>query len=109
MGLIDDPISGVLGVFMKKAMDSKIMQYAVLCLEMQIASTIAGLAACGGALMLKQPVSWSMGCGMVAAALAMLATFGKSPRSKGLVISLPEETVDDMNKTPMDTIDREKA
>ena len=32
MGIIDDPISGVLGVFFKRALDSKIMQRFTLVL-----------------------------------------------------------------------------
>lgn len=101
-----DPVSDVLGLFLKKAMDSKIFQYTVLVLEMGIASTIAGLTACGASLLAKQPVAWSIGAGMAGAAIALLATFTASPSSKGLMIRLPEQTSANELDTSMTTITR---
>lgn len=106
MSLFSDPISGLFGVFFKKALDSKVMQYVVLLLEMGIAGTLAFLAFAGGALVARQPVAWSVGTGMVAAAIAMLATFQASPNSKGLVISFPSKLADERIDTPTTTIER---
>lgn len=108
MGLIDDPISGIIGLFMKRALEAKIGQRITLLLEMSIASSIAALGACGLALLAHQAVAWSIGAGMVAAAIALLATFQASPNSKGLIISLPQATSEEKLDTPMTTISKEK-
>lgn len=107
MGIIDDPISGLVGVFLKRALDSKILQYAVLAFELLIASAIGGLAACGIALMTQPSVSWAIGAGMVAAAVALLATFQASPNSKGLVISIQQRVAAEKMDTPTTTIERQ--
>ncbi len=106
MSLLPDPISDLLGLFLKRALDSKIMRYATLLVEMAIASIIAGLAACGIALMSQPSVAWAVGAGMTAAAVALLATFQASPNSKGLVISLQQEVAQQKIETPMITIER---
>lgn len=103
---LPDPVTGLVGLFLKRALDSKIMQYAILAFEMGIAATIAFLLACGLPLMAKQPVAWSIGAGMVAAALAMFATFQASPHSKGLVISVQSQVAAEKLETPMTTITR---
>jgi hypothetical protein len=106
MGLVDDPISGLLGVFFKRALDSKIMQYGVLVLELVIAGTITFLATTGGALMAQSSVAWAIGAGMVATAIVMLATFQSSPNSKGLTISIQQKVVEEKLDTPTSTISR---
>ena len=106
MSFLPDPITDVIGLFFKKALDSKILQYATLLLEMAIASTIAFLAACGFSLMSHAQVAWSIGAGMAAAALALFATFQASPSSKGLVISVQSQLAQQKLDTPMTTIER---
>lgn len=106
MSILSDPISGVLTAFFNRALESKIGQRVELLLEMGIASSIAFMAACGVALLTKQSVAWSVGCGMVAAAVALLATFQASPNSKGLVISLPQQAASKELDTPITTIER---
>lgn len=107
MSVLPDPITDVIGLFFKRALDSKIMQFSTLLLEMAIASSIAFLAACGFSLMAKQPAAWSIGAGMAAAALALFATFQASPHSKGLVISVQSQVVAQQKlDTPMTTIER---
>lgn len=109
MGFVDDPISGIIGVFFKRALDSKVMQYAKLVLEMSIAATVAFFAACGMALMTQPSVSWAIGAGMVATAVALIATFQTSPNSKGLVIAVNKETVHviSINKSTTESSDVE--
>jgi hypothetical protein len=104
MGIIDDPISGVLGAFFKRALDSKIMQRATLVLEMGIAGTLAYFLADGSQLMLGKPELFARGCGLVAAGLCMLGTFQASPNSKGLTISLQKDFTQEENQTPMEAI-----
>jgi hypothetical protein len=106
VSFFSDPISGLFGVFFKRAMDSKIFQYAVLVLELAIAGMIAGLAACGIALMTQKSVAWAIGAGMAASAVALVATFQASPNSKGLVISLQQKVAAERLDTPMTTIER---
>ncbi len=80
---------------------------AELILEMAIAGQISGLAASGVALMSRQPTAWSIGAGMVAMAVALLATFQASPNSKGLVISIQQQAADQKIDTPTTTIARQ--
>jgi len=103
---LPDPLSDVLGVFFKRALDSKIAKRAELVLEMAIASSIAGLGATGAALVSNMPVPWSIGAGMVASAIALLATFQASANSKGLVISLQDEVPDKKLDSNITTIER---
>ena len=90
MSLFPDPITDLIGLVLKRALQSRLLQYGVLLLEMAIAAAIASLAACGAALMANAGTSWAIGAGMTAAAVALLATFQVSPNSKGLVISLQQ-------------------
>jgi hypothetical protein len=106
VSFLPDPITDVIGLFFKRALDSKLMQYATLVLELAIAATITGLGACGIALMTQKSVAWAIGAGMTAAALAILATFQASPQSKGLVISLQQNIAAERIDTPMTTIER---
>jgi len=106
MGLIDDPISGVVGLFFKRAINSKIAQRATLLLEMVIAGTIAYLAASGIAILSGQSELWATGVGRIAEAIALLATFQVSPNSKGLIISLPSQAAEKELTTPISTIER---
>lgn len=106
MSFLPDPITDVIGLFLKRALDSKIMQYVTLLLEMAIASVIAFLAACGLSLMAHSAVAWSIGAGMTAAALALFGTFQASPHSKGLVISVQSQVAQQKLETPMTTIER---
>ena len=103
---LPDPITGLVGLFLKRAMESKIGRRAELLLEMAIAGQIAFLAACGIALLSRASVSWAIGCGMTACAVALLATFQASPNSKGLVISLPQQVAEQKLETPTTTIER---
>lgn len=108
MGLIDDPISGVLGVFFKRALNSKIAQYCTLAFEMFIATSITFAFATGGALLAHNPVAWSIGLGMSFAGVAGLATFQASPHSAGLTIALRKSIVSEKMDTPTVTIERTK-
>lgn len=104
MGLVDDPISGVLGVFFKRALDSKIAQRATLVLEMTIAGVLAYCLADGSQLMLGKDWVWAHGCGLVAAGVSMLGTFYASPNAKGLTLSLQKEMVAQEEATPMEEV-----
>jgi hypothetical protein len=106
MGLIDDPISGLIGVFFKRALDSKIAQRATLLLEMGISTTLTGAFATGGALLAHQAIAWSIGLGLVGAAVAGLATFQASPNSKGLTIAVRHGLASEKMETPITTINR---
>lgn len=103
---LPDPITGIIGLLLKRAMESKVGRRVELLLEMGIAGSIAALAACGLALLSQKPVSWAIGCGMVACAVALFATFQTSPNSKGLVISLPQQVAEQKLETPTTTIER---
>ena len=104
MGIVDDPISGVLGVFFKRALDSKLMQRFTLVLEMTIAGVLSYFLATGSQLMLGKDQVWAHGCGLVAAGLSMLGTFSASPNSKGLTLSLQKELVEQEKSTPLEEI-----
>jgi hypothetical protein len=106
MGLIDDPVSGVLGVFFKKALDSKIAQRLTLLLEMGIATSITFAFVFGGGLIARQSIAWSLGLGLVSSALAALTTFQASPNSKGLTISIRKSIASESLDTPHVTITR---
>jgi hypothetical protein len=106
MSLFPDPITDLIGLFLKRAIDSRISKRAELLLEMSIAGGIAFLAACGIALLAQHAVAWAVGCGMAAAAVALFATFQASPNAKGLVISLPQQVAEKKLDTPMTTIER---
>ena len=103
---LPDPVSDLLGVFFKRALNSKIMQYATLVLEMAIASTIAGLVACGVPLVAGKAPAFAIGCGMVAAGVAIFCTFQASKNSKGLIISLPDDAAAEKLDTHVVTIER---
>ena len=106
MGLIDDPISGILGVFFKRALDSKFAQYATLLLEMFIATSITFAFASGGAMLAHQTAAWSIGLGLSGAAVAGLATFQASPHSAGLTIAIRKSVVSEKMDTPIVAIER---
>lgn len=106
MSLLPDPITDVIGLFFQRALNTKLMQYGTLLLELAIAGLIAGLAACGISLMTQNSVAWAVGAGMAAAAVALLGTFQASPNSKGLVISLQQKVAAEKIDTPMTTIRR---
>jgi hypothetical protein len=103
---LPDPITGVIGLFFKRAIESKIWQRLELLLELGLASSISFLLACGLSLMTKQPAAWAIGSGMVAAALALFATFQASSNSRGLVISVQSQVAQQKLDTPMTTIQR---
>lgn len=105
MGLIDDPISGIVGLFFKRALDSKIGRRAELLLEMAIAGAISFLLACGLGLM-TLPVAEAIGSGMLAAGIVLLATFQASPNSKGLTIAVRAADAGQENSQPTTTIER---
>lgn len=106
MGLIDDPISGVLGTFLQHALESKVWKRAELMLELGIASTIVFLFTTGSTLLAKQPVSLAIGAGMVMAAVALLTTFAASPNAKGLTIAVTAKAAAEKLDTPTTTIER---
>ncbi len=106
MGLIDDPISGLVGAFLKRAMDAKIWRRAELFIELSIATSISFLAVTGAALLAGQPVALALGAGMLAAAVAQLATFQASKNSAGLTISVQKLAVENEIQTPTTTIER---
>ena len=104
MGIVDDPISGILGVFFKRALDSKVMQRATLVLEMVIAGVLAYFFADGSQLVLGKPEAYSHGWGLLAAGISMLGTYSASPNSKGLTLSLQKDLVEQEKSTPMEDI-----
>ncbi len=106
MSVLPDPLTDVIGLFLKRAMDAKIFRYAVLVLEMAIAGAIAGFAASGIALISGQDVAWSVGAGMTATAVAWLATFAHSPNAKGLIISLPQAAEQQEQQQNVVTVER---
>jgi hypothetical protein len=106
MGLIDDPISGVLGAFFQRAIESKIWRRLELILELVIASTICFLITTGTTLLSKQPIPLAIGAGMVVAGVAMLTTFAASPNSKGLTIAVTAKAAAEKLDTPTTTIER---
>jgi hypothetical protein len=106
MGIVDDPISGLVGVFIKKAMDTKIWRRVELGIEMLIATSISFLAVTGLALLSSQPVPLAIGAGMAAAAVAQLATFQTSKNSTGLTISIQKAAVEQEVAEPTTTIAR---
>lgn len=103
---LPDPVSDLLGVFFKRALDSKIAKRAELLLEMGIASAVAGPGAAGASLMANMGWAFSIGAGLVATAIAILATFQASPNSKGLVISLQGDIPDKKLDSNIATIER---
>jgi hypothetical protein len=103
---LPDPVSDLLGVFFKRALDSQIAKRATLLLEMSIAGAIAFLLACGAALVAQQHVAWAVGAGMVSAGVALLATFQASPNSKGLCIALRQQIAQAETETNVVTIKR---
>lgn len=106
MGIIDDPISGVLSAFFTRALESKIWNRLELMLELLIAAVISGLAATGTALLAQQPIAWSIGAGLLASAVALFATFQASPNSKGLVISVQQKVAAEKLNDPTTTVER---
>lgn len=106
MGLIDDPISGVLGAFFQRAIESKVWKRLELVLELAIASIIVFLFTTGTALLAKQPVALAMGAGMVMSSVALLTTFAASPNAKGLTIAVTARAAAEKLDTPTTTIER---
>jgi len=106
MGLVDDPISGVMGVLFKRALDSKIWMRLQLLLELGIASTISFFGATGSMLLARQPAAMAIGAGMVMMTVAMLGTFAASPNSKGLTIVVTAKSETEKLDTPTTTIER---
>lgn len=103
---LPDPITGLVGLFLKRALDSRLMQYAVLLLEMGIAAAIAGCVATGAALMAQSSLAWAAGAGLVAIGIALLATFQASPNSKGLVISMQQQAAEKEIDSSISTFER---
>ena len=104
MGIIDDPISGTIGVMLQHAMESKVGKRVTLVLEMTIAGVLSYFLADGSQLVLGKPWAYSHGWGLLAAGFAMLATFTASPNSKGLTLSLEKDVVEQEKSTPMEEI-----
>jgi len=101
---LPDPITDLVGLFLKRAMESKIGRRAELVLELSIAGTLAYFIADGSQLMLAKDPLWAHGCGLVGAGISMLATFYASPNSKGLTLSLQKQMVEEEKSTPMEEI-----
>lgn len=106
MSFLPDPITDVIGLFFKKALDSKIMQFATLLLEMAIAGSIGYLVARGVAIMAGQPALIADGTADLAAGICLFATFQASPNSKGLTISVQSRVAAEKLDTPTTTITR---
>jgi hypothetical protein len=91
MSLLPDPVTDVVGLFLKHAAESRLARRLELLLEMGIAASVAGAGASGASLMGNLGWQFSIGAGLVAIAIAVLATFQASQNSKGLVISLQDD------------------
>ena len=103
MSLLPDPVADIVEIFFKRAAQTKFVQYATLILELSIAGTISFLGGCGLSLVCGRSVPLSIGSGMLFSALALLATFGKSANSKGLIISIPDDIQKKAGEIPTDT------
>ena len=106
MSLLPDPITDVIGLFLKHAAESRLARRLELLLEMAIASVIAGPGAMGAALMGNMGWQFSIGAGLVALAIAVLCTFQASGNSKGLCISLQNQIPATKLDTNITTIER---
>jgi hypothetical protein len=106
VSLLPDPITDVIGLFMKHAAESRLARRLELLLEMGIAAAIAGAGAAGASLMGKMGWQFSIGAGLVAVAIALLATFQASQNSKGLVISLQDDIPSRKIDSNITTIER---
>jgi hypothetical protein len=100
MGIIDDPISGVLSAILGHILDSKVWQRVQLVIELAIAATISYFLAEGAAILAGQPALFAHGLGLTAAGVAMLGTFYASPNAKGLTLALPETAEQAVQQTP---------
>ena len=106
MSLLPDPITDVVGLFFKRAAESRLARRIELLLEMGIAAAVAGPGACGASLMGTMGWQFSIGAGLVAVSISLLATFQASQNSKGLVISLQDEIPDRKLDSNITTIER---
>lgn len=109
MGLIDDPISGIIGKFLQHAIESRIWKRLELCLEIFLAGVFSFDFGCGTMLVSHQQVAFSIGCGMCSSAVAMILTFYLSPNAKGLTLALPEDVADAAENTNTTKLDGGKG
>lgn len=106
MGLVDDPLSGLVGVFFKRALDSKLLTYFRLAFELTLAASISFLVTCGAGLGAGMPAARAIGAGMFLAGISMFATFQVSDNAKGLKIAVTQKAADGKLDNPITTIER---
>jgi len=106
MGLVDDPISGIIGAIFQHEATKLLAKRLTLILEMVIAGLIAFLTARGLAIISGQPSLLAEGAGDVTAAVAIFATFQASANSKGLIISVTSKVAEQKIDDPTTTIER---
>lgn len=92
--IIIDPLSAavkLLDVFKKS---KRAIAWMQLLGSMFFSALIAFLGAGGLALMDGHGLLWSLGAGMLAAALSLLSLFTVSPLTRGMMVSVPKKVVE---------------
>lgn len=108
MSILPDPLTDLIGLFLHRATTSQIGMRLTLLLELAIATSIAFTGACGLATLAGSSIQMAVGAGLVATALAQLATFSTSQNAKGLIVSFPQQVMEKRVETSMTTIERPK-
>ena len=88
---LPDPLSDILGVFFKKAVDSKIGRRVDLLIELFVSGTASFCIICGAVAAATH--SWFYGVvnGLWISGGCVIVTFRKSKNSEGLIIATPTD------------------
>ena len=71
--------------------DTKLFEWVTLLTSLGFSTLVSFLFACGSALMAGQSKPFSIGSGMVSAAVMATVLWRRSPLTKGTTVALPEK------------------
>lgn len=97
----------IVGLKAEKHLWQEVRKWLSLIFSMIFSGLVAFLFVTGGMLLSGQNILESLGGGFVAVGTSLLALFLKSPLTRGLMISIPQEAVRELHeKGNQATIDR---
>jgi len=99
MGLVDDPISGVLGVLLKRAQDSQWWKWLQLFFSIGCSVLVVFPGVWGIGLISGMPSSIALGYALLATSVSVLTILTHDPRGRVLMLAIPKNVVQAYQKS----------
>lgn len=106
MGLVDDPISGTIGTLLQHGLEKNLFKLVRLTYACGLAAGVAFLVVAGGGLAALQPTAQAIGLGMVAAGVAIFATYKVSDDAKDIKIAVLDKVAQEVENNPTTEVKR---